>query len=149
MNHDLPLKILNCYVHLILQQMLIYDPANRISAKKALNHIYFANLDKSALPASTIISQESITSQESYHSTFTNQESFLQPSISSLGPNTLTCHLHCSLLAPVFVTCTVHPTKHKIYLTILLEIGIYVPLQTAVWADIVSHSTSAVNILFI
>lgn len=40
----------------LLQQMLIYDPANRISAKKALNHIYFANLDKSALPASTITS---------------------------------------------------------------------------------------------
>lgn len=51
MNHDL-----NYYVHVILQQMLIYDPANRISAKKALNHIYFANLDKSALPASTITS---------------------------------------------------------------------------------------------
>lgn len=31
----------------------------------------------------------------------------------------------------------------------LLEIGIYVPLQTAVWADIVGLSTSTVNILFI
>ncbi|XP_060068650.1 cyclin-dependent kinase 1-like [Ylistrum balloti] len=35
----------------ILQQMLIYDPAYRISAKRALNHSYFANLDKSGLPA--------------------------------------------------------------------------------------------------
>ncbi|XP_033730820.1 cyclin-dependent kinase 1-like, partial [Pecten maximus] len=35
----------------ILQQMLIYDPAYRISAKRALNHTYFANLDKSGLPA--------------------------------------------------------------------------------------------------
>lgn len=31
--------------------MLTYDPAYRISAKRALNHTYFANLDKSALPA--------------------------------------------------------------------------------------------------
>jgi hypothetical protein len=38
-----------------LQEMLIYDPANRISAKKALNHIFFANLDKSALPAATVM----------------------------------------------------------------------------------------------
>ena len=38
----------------IFQEMLIYDPAERISAKKALNHVYFANLDKSALPASII-----------------------------------------------------------------------------------------------
>lgn len=37
------------------QEMLIYDPANRISAKKALSHIFFANLDKSALPASSIV----------------------------------------------------------------------------------------------
>ena len=36
--------------------MLIYDPAQRISAKKALNHTYFANLDKSALPAASIAS---------------------------------------------------------------------------------------------
>lgn len=38
----------------LLQSMLIYDPAQRISAKKALNHTYFANLDKSALPASSL-----------------------------------------------------------------------------------------------
>lgn len=38
----------------MFQTMLIYDPAQRISAKKALNHTYFANLDKSALPASTV-----------------------------------------------------------------------------------------------
>ncbi|XP_045212280.1 cyclin-dependent kinase 1-like [Mercenaria mercenaria] len=35
----------------LLQQMLIYDPALRLSAREALNHPYFANLDKSALPA--------------------------------------------------------------------------------------------------
>lgn len=35
----------------LLQQMLIYDPALRMSAREALNHPYFANLDKSALPA--------------------------------------------------------------------------------------------------
>lgn len=40
----------------LLQEMLIYDPAQRISAKKALNHTYFANLDKSALPAANIAS---------------------------------------------------------------------------------------------
>ena len=40
----------------LLQEMLIYDPAQRISAKKALNHTYFANLDKSALPAASIAS---------------------------------------------------------------------------------------------
>lgn len=40
----------------LLQAMLTYDPAVRISAKKALNHTYFANLDKSALPASSISS---------------------------------------------------------------------------------------------
>lgn len=35
----------------LLQQMLIYDPALRLSARETLNHPYFANLDKSALPA--------------------------------------------------------------------------------------------------
>lgn len=35
----------------LLQQMLIYDPAMRLSAKKALEHPYFKDLDKSALPA--------------------------------------------------------------------------------------------------
>ncbi|KAH3871880.1 cyclin-dependent kinase 1-like [Dreissena polymorpha] len=35
----------------LLQQMLVYDPALRLSAKEALKHPYFANLDKSALPA--------------------------------------------------------------------------------------------------
>ena len=35
----------------LLEQMLIYDPAKRISAKKALLHPYFDDLDKTTLPA--------------------------------------------------------------------------------------------------
>ena len=35
----------------LLEQMLIYDPAKRISAKKALLHPYFDDLDKTSLPA--------------------------------------------------------------------------------------------------
>ncbi|CAH1793914.1 unnamed protein product [Owenia fusiformis] len=35
----------------LLQKMLIYDPAKRISAKAALLHPYFDSLDKSTLPA--------------------------------------------------------------------------------------------------
>lgn len=38
----------------LLQKMLTYDPALRISAKRALTHTYFANLDKTALPAANI-----------------------------------------------------------------------------------------------
>ena len=36
-----------------LQQMLIYNPGNRITAKAALRHKYFDDLDKSSLPASS------------------------------------------------------------------------------------------------
>ena len=35
----------------LLADMLIYDPAKRISAKKAIVHPYFDDLDKSTLPA--------------------------------------------------------------------------------------------------
>ena len=35
----------------LLEKMLIYDPAKRISAKKALLHPYFDDLDKTTLPA--------------------------------------------------------------------------------------------------
>lgn len=35
----------------LLEKMLIYDPAKRISAKAALNHPYFDALDKTTLPA--------------------------------------------------------------------------------------------------
>lgn len=35
----------------LLQIMLTYDPATRVSAKEALNHPYFSDLDKSVLPA--------------------------------------------------------------------------------------------------
>ena len=35
----------------LLEQMLIYDPAKRISAKKALLHPYFEDRDKTTLPA--------------------------------------------------------------------------------------------------
>ncbi|KAG8228043.1 hypothetical protein J437_LFUL007213 [Ladona fulva] len=35
----------------LLQKMLVYDPASRISAKAAVNHPYFHDLDKSTLPA--------------------------------------------------------------------------------------------------
>ncbi|XP_009977232.1 PREDICTED: cyclin-dependent kinase 1 isoform X4 [Tauraco erythrolophus] len=38
----------------LLSKMLIYDPAKRISAKMALNHPYFDDLDKSTLPAHLI-----------------------------------------------------------------------------------------------
>ncbi|EDV25811.1 Cyclin-dependent kinase 1 [Trichoplax sp. H2] len=34
----------------LLSKMLIYDPANRISGKRALSHPYFDDLDKSTLP---------------------------------------------------------------------------------------------------
>eukprot|EP00736_Rhodelphis_marinus_P007450 Rmarinus@m.27651 len=34
----------------LLSQMLIYDPSKRISAKGALNHPYFDDLDKSTIP---------------------------------------------------------------------------------------------------
>jgi len=35
----------------LLEKMLIYDPAKRISAKKAILHPYFDDLDKTTLPA--------------------------------------------------------------------------------------------------
>ena len=35
----------------LLEAMLIYDPAKRISAKKAMLHPYFDDLDKNTLPA--------------------------------------------------------------------------------------------------
>ena len=35
----------------LLEQMLIYDPAKRISAKKAILPPYFDDLDKTTLPA--------------------------------------------------------------------------------------------------
>ena len=35
----------------LLDMMLVYDPAKRISAKKALLHPYFDDLDKMNLPA--------------------------------------------------------------------------------------------------
>lgn len=38
----------------LLSKMLLYDPAKRISARKALLHPYFNDLDKSSLPASKI-----------------------------------------------------------------------------------------------
>jgi len=38
----------------LLQKTLIYDPAGRISAKAALEHPYFEDLDKSSLPSASI-----------------------------------------------------------------------------------------------
>jgi len=38
----------------LLQKTLVYDPANRISAKAALQHPYFMNLDKSSLPSASM-----------------------------------------------------------------------------------------------
>merc|ERR1719397_722749 len=35
----------------LLEQMLVYDPSKRLSAKRALLHPYFDSLDKQALPA--------------------------------------------------------------------------------------------------
>lgn len=39
----------------LLEKTLIYDPAKRISAKALLVHPYFDDLDKSTLPASTVL----------------------------------------------------------------------------------------------
>ena len=53
---DFPLlnRAHNHKTHLsVFQQMLIYDPALRLMSKEALNHLYFADLDKSVLPAQT------------------------------------------------------------------------------------------------
>ena len=38
-----------------MQAMLIYDPHKRISAKAALKHPYFHDLDKSSLPSAMAI----------------------------------------------------------------------------------------------
>lgn len=38
--------------------MLTYDPAKRISAKDVLEHRYFADLDKTTLPARNFIPME-------------------------------------------------------------------------------------------
>lgn len=35
--------------------MLVYDPAERITAKDVLKHPYFDDLDKSALPAAKFV----------------------------------------------------------------------------------------------
>uniref|UniRef100_A0A0B7AWF9 Protein kinase domain-containing protein n=1 Tax=Arion vulgaris TaxID=1028688 RepID=A0A0B7AWF9_9EUPU len=42
----------------LLQEMLIYDPAQRIPARDILEHKYFADLDKSTLPAQNFIPVE-------------------------------------------------------------------------------------------
>lgn len=38
----------------LLTKMLIYDPPKRISARQAMTHPYFDDLDKSTLPASNL-----------------------------------------------------------------------------------------------
>jgi len=40
----------------LLRKTLIYDPTRRISAKEALRHPYFDDLDKASLPARTVMS---------------------------------------------------------------------------------------------
>ena len=45
----------------LLQKMLIYDPAKRISAKRALKHKYFESLDKKSLPAGDFNGQMILT----------------------------------------------------------------------------------------
>jgi len=40
----------------LLRQTLVYDPTRRMSAKEALKHPYFNDLDKSSLPAKTVFS---------------------------------------------------------------------------------------------
>ena len=40
-----------CSRYDLLMKMLVYDPSKRISAKRALLHPYFDDLDKKALPA--------------------------------------------------------------------------------------------------
>ncbi|XP_071829728.1 cyclin-dependent kinase 1-like [Apostichopus japonicus] len=44
----------------LLEEMLIYNPAKRISAKQALKHPYFDDLDKSTLPSSQFQSPFSV-----------------------------------------------------------------------------------------
>ncbi|KAJ9576907.1 hypothetical protein L9F63_006525, partial [Diploptera punctata] len=41
---------IKCHVHDLLEKMLIYDPMSRISAKAAVNHPYFDDLDKTSIP---------------------------------------------------------------------------------------------------
>ena len=45
------ISLLRCL--LFLQQMLVYNPGKRMTAKAALRHPYFDDLDKSSLPASS------------------------------------------------------------------------------------------------
>ena len=40
-----------CSRYDLLMKMLVYDPSKRISAKRALLHPYFDDLDKNTLPA--------------------------------------------------------------------------------------------------
>lgn len=42
------------FLFLLLQKMLTYNPSKRISAREALNHPYFEDLDKTILPTSNI-----------------------------------------------------------------------------------------------
>jgi len=51
MNLKNSMKKLESYGLELLEMMLVYDPAKRISAKKALLHPYFNDLDKNTLPA--------------------------------------------------------------------------------------------------
>lgn len=44
-------SISNVLILFLLQKMFIYDPAIRISAKDAVNHDYFKDIDLSILPA--------------------------------------------------------------------------------------------------
>lgn len=39
----------------LLQKMFIYDPARRISAKAAVKHPYFDDLDKTKLPSHNFV----------------------------------------------------------------------------------------------
>lgn len=39
-------------IKFLLQEMLIYNPGDRISAQEALEHEYFADFDSKSLPAS-------------------------------------------------------------------------------------------------
>ena len=69
-------------IFLILQSMLVFDPAMRISAKTILQHSNFLDLDRSSLPASNSWSVVVPTYFKIHFSGFDSQRNHHSPSIS-------------------------------------------------------------------
>merc|ERR1719285_1032481 len=66
----------------LLEQMLVYNPSKRLSAKRALLHPYFDSLDKQALPAKPgeyqikwIYPQDCFHSAENQHQCYSQVDS--------------------------------------------------------------------------